>query len=569
MSKIFGGNKGFFLKALSIGLSALTLSQFSVGAVPPKTASGKPVAHSKTRRGRKPRQARRVEQPKQPKQPNIIVDAIKKHPVVAGILITSPFWVYALYESVIWACDKYGPVTAEKLNKHLEDCWKQLNMDTAQVCAALVELSVFLGESRSREEIRSICESLQNIEIEIDRLRGVVTQRMVSAGDATPQQALIDIDNNLLAIKFGLHKGEISIRDSRSQNLRFNTTAGGHGATYVRNMITRTDINDDRDGLGRKFHELCLISGYTAGQYCGEDNERGWEMSAYDYYFEISHKYDALSYDKQLRFGKIITLLHDNRNEEAWRPLIQSAMNLFSTHGNHCPWRATALIDQVYQLLNNLILQNGLDNAGAAQRNQLAIMFSDLKDKFVAKTRAHYLDTDLATTIEPLNELNLFTAYMEWFLNMTDEQPSIWGYSGIPDNVSRICAMYTSKEKLFEIANAAVVDRYHDAETLRSMDAELFGRVNNMEMSFSEYCDWVGKTRENMELFVDAIQDSGSEELQAWALGRTTRLPVSRIYDLITTEIVNVGEKGCPECEHWYGVKFVQLLQNNGYFMLR
>ena len=59
MSKIFGRKKGFFLKALSIGLSALTLSQFSVGAVPPKTASGKPVAHSKIRRGRKPRRIRR------------------------------------------------------------------------------------------------------------------------------------------------------------------------------------------------------------------------------------------------------------------------------------------------------------------------------------------------------------------------------------------------------------------------------------------------------------------------------------------------------------------------------
>ena len=567
MSKIFGGEKGFFLKALSIGLSVLTLSQFSVGAVPP------PVARSKTRRGRKPRQAIRVRQPKQTKQPNIIVDAIKKHPVVAGILITSPFWGYALYKSVIWACDKYGPVTAEKLNKHLEDCWKQLNMynemDTAQVCAALVELSVFLGESRSREEIRSICESLQNIEIEIDRLHGVVTQRMVSAGNATLQQALTDIDNNLLAIKFGLHKGEIPIRDSRSQNLQFDTTDGGHGTTYVQNMITRTAISDDRAGLGRKFNDLCLISGYTAGQDCGRDNRLGWEMSAYEYYFATSSKYDELDYDKQVRFGKIITLLHAHRNEEAWRPLIESAMALFSAHGNHCSWRATALIDQVYQLLNDLILQNGLDDAGAAHHNQLDIMFSDLKDKFVAKTRAHYLDTDLADAYEPLNELNFFTAYMEWFLNMTHERPNIWDYHRIPDSVSRICAMYTSKEKLFKIANAAVVDRYHDENTLRRIDAELFRDVNDMQMSFSEYCDWVGKTRENMERFVDAIQASGSEELQTWALDRNTRLPVSRIYDLTTAEIANVERKGCPEMVNWYGVKFVHLLRNNGYFMLR
>ena len=563
MSKIFGGNKGFFLKALSIGLSALTLSQFSVGAVPPKTASGKPVAHSK-RRGRKPRQARRVEQPK---QPNIIVDAIKKHPVVAGILITSPFWGYALYESVIWECDKCGPVTAEKLNKHLEDCWKQKNMDNAHVCTALVKLSTFLGEDRSREEIRSICESRQGVEREIDRLREVVAQRMVSDGDATPQQALIDIDNNLLAIKFGLHKGEISIRDSRSQNLRFNTTAGGHGATYVQNMITRTTISDDRDGLGRKFNELCSISGYTAGQDCGEDNARGWERGAYEYYFSESCKYDELKRDKRVRFGEIITLLHAHRNEEAWRPLIQSAMALFSAHGNHCSWRATALIDQVYQLLNELILQNHLDDAGEAHHDQLDIMFSDLKDKFVAKTRAHYLDTDLANAIEPLNQLNSFTAYMEWFLNMTGEQPNTWSYPGISDSVPRICAMYTSKEKLFEIANAAVVDRYHDVNTLRRIDAELFRDVNGMQMSFSEYCDWVGKTRENMERFVDAIQASGSEALQAWALGRNGRLSVSQIYDLTTAEIVNVERKGCPEMINWYGVKFVHLLRNNGYFM--
>ena len=566
MSKIFGGNKGFFLKALSIGLSALTLSQFSVGAVPPKTASGKPVAHSKTRRGRKPRQARRVEQPK---QPNIIVDAIKKHPVVAGILITSPFWGYALYESVIWACDKFGPVTAEKLNKHLEDCWKQKNMDNAHVCTALVKLSTFLGEDRSREEIRSICESRQGVEREIDRLHEVVTQRMVSADNATLQQdaALVDIDNNLLAIRFGLHKGEISIRDSRLQNLRFNTTDGGHGATYVQNMITRTAINDDRDGLGRKFNELCLISGYTAGQYCGEDNEPGWEMSAYEYYFTRSYKYDALSYDKQLRFGKIITLLHSHRNDPQWYNVIESAMALFSAHGNHCPWRATALIDQVYQLLNDLILQNGLDDAGAERGTDLDIMFSDLKDKFVAKTGAHYLNTDLAARGEPLNELNFFTAYMEWFLNMTHEQPNIWGYSRISDSVPRICAMYTSKEKLFEIANAAVVDRYHDVNTLRSIDAELFRDVNGMQMSFSEYCDWVGKTRENMERFVDAIQASGSEELQNWALGKIASLPVSQIYALATGEIMNLDRKGCPEMINWYGVKFVHLLQNNRYFM--
>ena len=566
MSKIFGGNKGFFLKALSIGLSALTLSQFSVGAVPPKTASGKPVAHSKIRRGRKPRQARRVEQPK---QPNIIVDAIKKHPVVAGILITSPFWGYALYESVIWACDKYGPVTAEKLNKHLEDCWKQKNMDNAHVCTALVKLSTFLGEDRSREEIRSICESRQGVEREIDRLRGVV-DRMSRAGNATLQQAraaLAGIDNNLLAIKFGLHKGEISIRDSRSQNLRFDEAH--RGRTYVQNMITRTDINDDRNGLGRKFNDLCSISEYTAGQSCGEDNEPGWEMSAYEYYFSRSRKYDELDSDKQERFGKIITLLHAHRNEGAWRPLIQSAMALFSAHGNHCSWRAAALIDQVYQLLNDLILQNGLDNAGAARHNQLDCMFSDLKDKFVAKTRAHYLDTDLANTREPLNELNIFAAYMEWFLNMTDVQPDILNYSGIPENVSRICAMYTSKEELFKIANAAVVDRYHDAETLGRLDGDLFGRVNNMEMSFSEYCEWVGKTRENMKLFVDAIQASGNEDLQNWALGRIASLPVSQIYNLAIGEIMDLDRKGCPEMINWYGVKLVRLLENNGYFMLR
>ena len=442
-------------------------------------------------------------------------------------------------------------------------------MDNAHVCTALVKLSTFLGEDRSREEIRSICESKQSVEREIDRLHGVVTQRMISADNATLQQAaaLVDIDNNLLAIKFGLHKGEISIRTSRSQNLRFDTTDGGHGATYVRNMITRTAINGDLAELGRKFNDLCLISGYTAGQDCGSDNNPGWEMSAYEYYFSRSRKYDELGRDKQERFGKIITLLHAHRNEGAWRPLIESAMNLFSTHGNHCSWRAATLIDQVYQLLNDLILQNRLDGAGAARHNQLDSMFSDLKDKFVAKTRAHYLDTDLANTSEPLNELNFFTAYMEWFLNMTHEQPNIWGYSRIPYSVSRICAMYTSKEKLFEIANAAVVDRYHDVNTLRSIDAELFRDVNDMQMSFSEYCEWVGKTRENMERFVDAIQASGSEELQAWALGRSGRLSVSQIYALATEEIMNLDRKGCPEMINWYGVKFVHLLQNNGYFM--
>ena len=96
MSKIFGGNKGFFLKALSIGLSALTLSQFSVGAVPPKTASGKPVAHSK-RRGRKPRQARRVKSVKpQPSVVSRVKKVTKEHPIAVGAgvaaLLTSPIW---------------------------------------------------------------------------------------------------------------------------------------------------------------------------------------------------------------------------------------------------------------------------------------------------------------------------------------------------------------------------------------------------------------------------------------------------------------------------------------------
>lgn len=581
MSKTISGNKGFFLKALSIGLSALTLSQFSVGAVNNKTDNGKPLAQSKASSQREKRVRRKVRTPGKSKNlkqkgTSNVIDCVKKviknHPVAAGVtgvVATSPAWGYGLYKLGDWAYMEYGPITGKTLNYRLENCWNKKVLNLSEIKNRLEQVSIFLGEDNAPERTRLIDENPQSIEAEIDRLREVLEQRIDTCGDSNLQSALIDVDNNLLAIKFGFHKNEIQLSEGRLQNLRFDTSDGGRGDTYVDNMITRTEVTASNDRIAEMFRELGLISGYTAGIDCGADNNSGWEMSAYEYYFADRHHYQGMNYSKQQRFAKIVTLLHDHRNDPKWRDLIDSAMVVFSTHGNHCDWRATALTDQVYILLKSLILQRGLDDNAVQIHSDLDVMFSDLKDEFLDKARTYYLDHIIPSDVhEPLSELNAFTDYMAYCLNMIRNDPGCQWYSRIRARGPEVLDLFTSKEKLFRVANKVMIDRYHDERALTRLDNNLFRNICEREMNFRTYCDTVGKTREDMERFVEAIQGSGNDELQSWALGNS-ELTLGGIYESISTNITNADRKGCPEIACWHGVKLVLLLQDQGYFAVR
>ena len=136
MSKIFGGNKGFFLKALSIGLSALTLSQFSVGAVVNKNGDNeletqiKVIDQPQSKvagqgiKVRKPRQPRRVKSVKpQPSVASRVKKVTKEHPIAVGAgvaaVLTSPIWgprLVKMFTPIPEHAPRYAHVNIQKPN---------------------------------------------------------------------------------------------------------------------------------------------------------------------------------------------------------------------------------------------------------------------------------------------------------------------------------------------------------------------------------------------------------------------------------------------------------------------
>ena len=443
MSKIFGRKKGFFLKALSIGLSALTLSQFSVGAVPPKTASGKPVAHSKTRRGRKPRQPRRVKSVKpQPSVVSRVKKVTKEHPIAVGAgvaaVLTSPIWGPRLVKmftpipehvevrnriralELDWSNNK-GRIT--ELNTCL-NIWLDFGGDPADLAAIIANLSELILESGYDANDREIGHILSQVNLLLTAAR----QEMENIQNQELREQMDTMCKRLIAVRNRL----LDLPDSGlnvPQHLRFSDSSRQF---YARNIITRIDVGDvDTEGsagynaIKEKLRILCEL--FNVSGISQEDNVAAhsyserlgrdagwWEMSPYEYYFDPfrggpeakfigrpggSTMTGGLNHDRKVRFSQMITLMYERRDDPAWRAVIVQCLNELAMHGGHCSWRAASMCDQAFQLFKGLIDEHNLDpNAGDA--GEEILLFSAMKDEILNNAkreffREHANDRDL------------------------------------------------------------------------------------------------------------------------------------------------------------------------------
>ena len=620
MSKIFGGKKGFFLKALSIGLSALTLSQFSVGAVPPKTASGKPVAHSKTRRGRKPRQPRRVKSVKpQPSVVSRVKKVTKEHPIAVGAgvaaLLTSPIWGPRLLKHArrcarvnipkpnIRSVSKPEHVEVRNRIRALELDWSNnegrimdlnngLNIwlgfedsSAADLAAIIANLSKLILESGYDANDREIGHILSQVNLLLMAAR----REMENIQNQELREQMSTMCERLIAVRNRLH----NLSDSGlnvPQHLWFSDLSRQF---YARNIITQIDVgNVDTEGsaeynaIKEKLRILCErfnVSGISQEDNVGNRSysERlgrdagWWEMSPYEYYFDPfwggpeakfignpggSTITEGLNHDRKVRFSQMITLMYEHRDDPAWREVIVPCLNELAMHGGHCSWRAAAMCDQAFQMFKGLIDEHNLDpNAGDADEEIL--LFSAMKDEVLKNAKGEFL-REHANDREPLNDWNQVASVMESWLGIGTTY--IREGASATQTAVRLFNRIASKQGLISIADRILHDKLHSTDALNGLDRGLFSEIIGIRMSFMDYCRMVGKTQDDIRSLLAAIERSEDGDLLEWSYG-TRNLTLEEIYRALAYAGITSSGDGCPEYEHWYGVKFLALLNGRGF----
>ncbi len=604
MSKIFGRKKGFFLKALSIGLSALTLSQFSVGAVPPKTASGKPVAHNKTRRGRKPRQARRVKSVKpQPSVVSRVKKVTKEHSIAVGAgvaaVLTSPIWGPRLVKmftpipehvevrnriralELDWSNNK-GRIT--ELNNCL-NIWLNFGSDPADLAAIIANLSRLILESGYDEHDREIGHILSQVNLLLTAAR----QEMENIQNQELREQMDTMCKRLIAVRNRL----LDLPDSGlnvPQHLRFSDSSRQF---YARNIITRIDVGDvDTEGsaaynaIKEKLRILCVrfnvsgisqednVAAHSYSERLGRD-AGWWEMSPYEYYFDPfrggpeakfigrpggSTMTEGLNHDRKVRFSQMITLMYEHRDDPAWREVIEPCLNELARHGGHCSWRAASMCDQAFQLFKGLIDEHNLD-PNADDADEEILLFSAMKDEILNNAKREFF-REHANDREPLNDWNQVASVMERWLGIGNTD--IAEGSSAVERANRLFAQVASKQGLISIADRILHDKLHSIDALNGLDRGLFSEIIGIRRGFMDYCRMVGKTQDDIRRLLVAIEDSEDENLLEWSYG-TRNLTLEEIYRALAYAGITSSGDGCPEYVHWYGVKFLALLNDRGF----
>ena len=618
MSKIFCGNKGFFLKALSIGLSALTLSQFSVGAVPPKTASGKPVAHSKTRRGRKPRQARRV---KSAKPQSSVVSRVKKvteeHPIAVGAgvaaVLTSPIWgpcLVKMFTPIPEHAPRYARLVSNPEHVEVRNRIRDLESDWSNNKGRITDLNEWLNiwldvEDRSAADLAAIIANLSGLILEsgydandreighilsqVNLLLTAARQEMENIQRQELKDQMSTMCERLIAVRNRL----LDLPDSGlnvPQHLRFSDSSRQF---YARNIITRIDVGDvDTEGsaayndIKEKLRVLCVqfrVSGIPQ-----EDNVRNrsyssrldrdagwWEMSPYEYYFEPfrdgpeakfigrpggSTITEGLNHDRKVRFSQMITLMYEHMDDPAWREVIEPCLNELARHGGHCSWRAASMCDQAFQLFKGLIDEHNLD-PNADDAGEEILLFSAMKDEILNNAKREFF-REHANDREPLNDWNQVASVMERWLGIGNTY--IREGASATQTADELFNRIASKQGLISIADRILHDKLHSIDALNGLDRDLFSEIIGIRMSFMDYCRMVGKTQSDIRNLLAAIEESEDEDLLEWSYG-TRNLTLAEIYEAFATNMITSARQGCPEYEHWYGVKFLALLNDRGF----
>ena len=373
------------------------------------------------------------------------------------------------------------------------------------------------------------------------------------------------------------------------QHLRFSDSSRQF---YARNIITQIDVgNVDTEGsaaynaIKEKLRILCErfnVSGISQRDNVGSHSysrrlgrDAGWwEMSPYEYYFEPfrdgpeakfigspgSTITEGLNHDRKVRFSQMVTLMDEHKDDPEWKGVIKPCLDELAMHGGHCSWRAAAMCDQAFQLFKGLIDEHNLD-PDAGDEDEEILLFSAMKDEVLKNAKGEFL-REHARDPEPLNDWNRVASVMESWLGIGTTY--IREGSSATQTADRLFNRIASKQGLISIADRILHDKLHSIDALNGLDRGLFSEIIRIRMSFMDYCRMVGKTQDDIRNLLAAIEESEDEDLLEWSYG-TRNLTLGEIYDLLAINVITTAGRGCPEYEHWYGVKFLALLNGRGF----
>lgn len=561
----------------------------------------------------------------QPSVVSRVMKVTKKHPIAVGAgvaaFLTSPIWGPRLLKVFIPTpqhARRYARVNIPKPNirsvsnpEHVEvrnriraleldwsnnkgritdlnDClniWLNFGGDPADLAAIIANLSELILESGYDANDREIGHILSQVNL----LLAAARQEMENIQNQELREQMGTMCERLIAVRNRLH----DLPDSGlnvPQHLRFSDSSRQF---YARNIITRIDVGDvDTEGsaayndIKEKLRVLCVqfrVSGISQ-----EDNVENrsyssrlgrdagwWEMSPYEYYFEPfrngpeakfigrpggSTITEGLNHDRKVRFSQMITLMYEHRDDPAWREVIEPCLNELARHGGHCSWRAASMCDQAFQLFKGLIDERNLDpNAGDA--GEEILLFSAMKDEILNNAKREFF-REHANDREPLNDWNQVASVMERWLGIGNTDIAEGSFA--VERANRLFTQVASKQGLISIADRILHDKLHSIDALNGLDRGLFSEIIGIRMSFMDYCRMVGKTQGDIRNLLAAIEESEDGDLLEWSYG-TRNLTLAEIYEAFAINAITTAQQGCPECEHWYGVKFLALLNDRGF----
>lgn len=361
------------------------------------------------------------------------------------------------------------------------------------------------------------------------------------------------------------------INELQSANAKYRYELGEKGKVFVSNPVLEQNIVDIKeDELKNYMKELCEKTGHLHGLPTG-DEYAGWERAAYEYFFVDSpnqncyrRMYTLIGDDSRKIVAKCIKIMYENINDDQWKETISNCMLQFSMHAGHCPWRAEAIIGDVYDTLVNFLRGSGKLKQSDNITEEIFCLF---KEKIVTNAKLDYLKF-----------MELYYSHVDYLGLVNSAVSGLRYILGLPGGNSEnvdlaIKQLIVSNDKRFK--------RVMDAENLVKISHEIIYRlneqkcatltkeINQLEISFREYCEYMMKSNDSRNKILNKIwnyQGAEGPKFKEWIKGNRN-LKLGEIVDYLPY-IFGYNDAEMSELKSPYGLEFLISCVKNGYLRL-
>lgn len=584
LENVSGGNINKKLsKSLCLSLSALTLMSFPAYASNDGITEIRPVQeHSQQQMSIKEKISEKLGQLKK---------TVQDHPIASTTIANSLVFL-GLYKSIIDPQLKSlrrieNVEQVNQLAQDLQNLQNNINNENQQVRDQINQLLTTIRDFQTRlmyMENLEVRHQIENINTHVERLYNMMG---IETGDIPAVERPYTEAHNLRA------QANCKLGDR-------------NGKTYLTNYITRINVNINNEAdIANQLRDLCVQFNKTRGIH-SNDSMDGWQRSAYQYFFTgpigfYSHLFPSLSDYHKTILAQMIQAMYQNKDDPRWNETINTILNLLSQHDGHCSWRAEALVNESYAMMCSLISDNRLDNENLdVVRNTQYLLkstFTDLKNKIIEEAKHDYLERN-GRDGEPLAECNRIAAHLRFLLGITQTRPD-HGDGEAQGYFNRL----TSKKEIIRMSHDIISHNFEDED--RNI---LFRDIDQQNMYFTDYCKFVGKSHDEIELLINAVKASDNNNLKKWVNGECVlklggypkvdrngmpvyiRIGGGRRYDRaarawvqseprymqdteggIIDNLMELNREdfnaiGCPELMHAFGVKFIIMCFYDNYF---